>query len=62
MAQGIQNGGRAAVPIALGCADARKFIRFLAFGLTYCVRRLTVTERNHHQQQTSGQGAEHHAI
>jgi hypothetical protein len=48
--------------IALGCADACKFIRFLAFGLTWCARRLTVTVRNHHHQQTLGQGAKYHAI
>ena len=48
--------------IALGCHEARKFIRFLAFGLTLCARRPTVTVRNHHYQQSSGQGAEQHAI
>jgi hypothetical protein len=62
MAQGFQPVSRAAGPIELGCANARKFIRFLAFGLTLCVWRPTVTVRNHHQQQPSGQGAKHHAI
>jgi hypothetical protein len=60
--QGFAAVLEAAGPIALGCADARKFIRFLAFGLTWCARRPTVTVRNHHHQQTSGQGAKYHAI
>jgi hypothetical protein len=46
--QGFQARARGRALIALGCGDARKFIRFLAFGLTLCARRLTVTVRNHH--------------
>jgi hypothetical protein len=62
VAPGFPQGQQAAVMIALGCVDARKFIRFLAFGLTLCAGRPTVTVRNHHYQQSSGQGAERHAI
>jgi hypothetical protein len=60
--QGFQRHPRAAGVIALGCDDARKFIRFLAFGLTLCARRPTVTVRNHYYQQPPGQGAKRHAI
>jgi hypothetical protein len=62
VAQGLPAAAGRSGPIALGCADACKFIRFLAFGLTWCFRRLTVTVRNHHHQQPSGQGAKNHAI
>jgi hypothetical protein len=61
-AQGFQPLRGAVAAIALGCGDARKFIPFLAFGLTLCVQRLTVTVRNHYYQQPSGQGAKRHAI
>src|SRR3984885_3063397 len=42
---------------AQACADARKFIRFLPFGLTLRCRGLTVTVRNRYFQLSPGQGA-----